>query len=211
MALEDSGPVKAGHTAHGAAQRQALVQAAFDLIAEGGFERLRTRDVAARAGVNIATLHYYFATKEDLIRGVVLMMRELFSETNIRPAHDSSLRPAEQLHKELSDSVETVRTQQALFVVLFELQLRSMRDPAIREIVIQLHRYWNIWLKSLIVPGLEEGAFRSDLDADAGAYALSSFMMGVSMGIMLDPENFPADRAAAEIERWITVAPSASC
>src|SRR5947208_9570069 len=33
--------------------------------------RSRTRDVAAKVGVNIATLHYYFPTKEKLIRGVV--------------------------------------------------------------------------------------------------------------------------------------------
>ena len=69
---------RSGYTRHGAAQREALVQAAFNLIAERGFEGLRTRDVAARAGVNIATLHYYFATKEDLIRSVVDMLAEKF-------------------------------------------------------------------------------------------------------------------------------------
>ena len=50
-------------------RRHDLVQAAFRGIAERGFEGLRTRDVAADAGVNIATLHYYFPTKEALIRG----------------------------------------------------------------------------------------------------------------------------------------------
>ena len=48
-------------------RRRALVLAAFGQIAERGFEGLRTREVAAEAGVNIATLHYYFPTKEALI------------------------------------------------------------------------------------------------------------------------------------------------
>src|SRR5262249_61472644 len=52
-------------------RRSALVQAAYARIARQGFEGLRTRDVAADVGVNIATLHYYFPTKEALIRGVV--------------------------------------------------------------------------------------------------------------------------------------------
>src|SRR5882724_3741618 len=52
-------------------RRQALVQAAFNLIAEHGFEGLRTREVAAEVGVNIATLHYYFPTKESLIQAVL--------------------------------------------------------------------------------------------------------------------------------------------
>jgi AcrR family transcriptional regulator len=41
-----------------AKRRQELVLAAFHQIAERGFEGLRTREVAAEARVNIATLHY---------------------------------------------------------------------------------------------------------------------------------------------------------
>src|SRR5256884_9060947 len=52
-------------------REQALVEAAYHEIAERGFEGLRTREVAAGVGLNIATLHYYFPTKEALIRGVV--------------------------------------------------------------------------------------------------------------------------------------------
>src|ERR671925_266966 len=62
-------------------RREALVQAAFNRIAERGFEGLRTRDVAARVGVNIATLHYYFPTKEALIGGVVELAMARFRET----------------------------------------------------------------------------------------------------------------------------------
>jgi AcrR family transcriptional regulator len=47
-----------------------LLQTAFDVIAEVGFEGLRTRSVASRAGVNIATLHYYFPSKQDLVEGM---------------------------------------------------------------------------------------------------------------------------------------------
>src|SRR6266536_5102442 len=62
-------------------RRQALVAAAFQRIASEGFEGLRTRDVAADAGVNIATLHYYFPTKEALIRGVIGHAMQRFAAT----------------------------------------------------------------------------------------------------------------------------------
>src|SRR3984893_5383794 len=52
-------------------RQKALVQAAFNQIAERGFEGLRTREVAAGGGLNIATLHSSFPTKNPLIRGVV--------------------------------------------------------------------------------------------------------------------------------------------
>src|SRR5256714_7359903 len=62
-------------------REQALVQAAFNQIAERGFEGLRTREVAAGVGLNIATPHYYFSTKEALIRGVVAHALDRFRST----------------------------------------------------------------------------------------------------------------------------------
>src|SRR5690349_14768911 len=77
-------------------RRQALVAAAFGRIANDGFEGLRTRDVAADVGVNIATLHYYFPTKEALIRGVIGYAMQRFTATMPR---DGS--PAQQLRAHL--------------------------------------------------------------------------------------------------------------
>src|SRR5262245_2213790 len=62
-------------------RRRTLVAAAFRRIASEGFEGLRTRDVAADVGVNIATLHYYFPTKEALIRGVIGHAMRRFAQT----------------------------------------------------------------------------------------------------------------------------------
>src|SRR2546425_11052156 len=77
-------------------RREELVLAAYRRIAEAGFEGLRTRDVAAEAGVNIATLHYYFPTKEALIRGVVGHAMGRF-----RTTFATGARPGEQLAAQL--------------------------------------------------------------------------------------------------------------
>src|SRR5579864_1001054 len=77
-------------------RREELVLAAYRLIAEHGFEGLRTRDVADAVRVNIATLHYYFPTKEALIRGVVDYTMQRFRST-LEP-HGS---PADQLRNHL--------------------------------------------------------------------------------------------------------------
>jgi AcrR family transcriptional regulator len=49
--------------------RQAIADAAFDLFAEHGFDRVPVADVARRANVSEATVFNYFPTKEDLIYG----------------------------------------------------------------------------------------------------------------------------------------------
>jgi AcrR family transcriptional regulator len=51
-------------------QRDKLVRAAYDLVMEVGVAGLRTRDIARRAGVNIATLHYCFDGKDALLQAL---------------------------------------------------------------------------------------------------------------------------------------------
>src|SRR3954470_20164746 len=65
----DTRPEKRGKRtrAEVAAQtREAILNAACEVIAETGFENIRMRMVAERAGVSTAALHYHFDTRENL-------------------------------------------------------------------------------------------------------------------------------------------------
>ncbi|MFI5426371.1 TetR/AcrR family transcriptional regulator [Aeromicrobium sp. UC242_57] len=50
------------------ARREALLDAAIDLFAEGGSRAITHRAVAARAGLPSATTTYYFESIDELIR-----------------------------------------------------------------------------------------------------------------------------------------------
>src|SRR5262249_49402586 len=93
-------------------RRQALAAAAYRRIADGGFEGLRTRDVAADVGVNIATLHYYFPTKEALIRSVIGQAMRRFAET--MPGEGS---PVEQLRGHLRGLARLLHDDRQLWAV----------------------------------------------------------------------------------------------
>ena len=49
-----------------AGTRDAILSAACEIIAEEGFEKIRMRMVAERAGVSTAALHYHFDNREKL-------------------------------------------------------------------------------------------------------------------------------------------------
>ncbi|MFW1406241.1 TetR/AcrR family transcriptional regulator, partial [Vibrio parahaemolyticus] len=52
-------------------KRDHLINEAIELFAEKGFEGTSIRDLATRAGVNIAMVNYYFGSKEKLFEAIV--------------------------------------------------------------------------------------------------------------------------------------------
>lgn len=51
--------------------RRQILMAAQESFAESGYSGATTRQVASKAGVNVATLHYHFKNKEGLYRAVL--------------------------------------------------------------------------------------------------------------------------------------------
>ncbi len=62
---------KGAVTPKGERRRYALVNAAAELLCEGGFEAVRHRAVARRAGLPLASTTYYFSSLDDLIASAV--------------------------------------------------------------------------------------------------------------------------------------------
>jgi AcrR family transcriptional regulator len=183
------------------ARRQSLVQAAFAAIAQDGFEGLRTRSVAARAGVNIATLHYYFPTKEALIDGVAEHLSAQF-----RSLHGPTPKPAgsaalDRLRQEFSD-VRFYRAQHPdLGSVMLELQLRGRRDKNIAAIVDPLLGRWRAGLEAMVRAGIEEGVFDPGLNPVAAGLLLASAFSSAAM----QPISAEAlEGVFAELERWLS-------
>src|ERR1700737_5042861 len=140
-------PVAATHPVRSRKEdrEQALVLAAFNQIAERGFEGLRTREVAAGVGLNIATLHYYFPTKEALIRGVVAHAIERFRST-LAP-HGS---PDDQLANHLKAVRALLRKEPEIAAVMGELALRSARDASLARIMRQSNDGWPRTLRAIL-------------------------------------------------------------
>ena len=183
-------------------RRDSLVRAAFACLAADGFEGLRTRSVADRAGVNIATLHYYFPTKEALIGGVADFLASRFIMLHAPPVPQTGSAALDRLHQEFADACFYRAEHPELAAVLFELQLRGRRDPVIRNIVEPLFGHWQFGMKQWIAAGVEEGVFRRDLDPDAAAAFLVAAIAGT--GVLGTPRE-QLERIFAAVEAWLLV------
>jgi|SRR5215216_1246413 len=174
-------------------RRTELVQAAFDLIAERGLEELRTRDIAAKVGINISTLHYYFDTKESLIAAVVDHMTELF-RTVRAPLADGAT-ALEELRQLFATQLYRRRQQPGLEVVVQEMMLRARRDEKVRARLELMLLGWNAYVESVIMRGVREGDFARDIDAKAAAAIVTSYTIGNNLQHGVRPTGFPYQAA----------------
>jgi AcrR family transcriptional regulator len=175
------------------------VLAAYRQIAARGFEGLRTREVAAEVGVNIATLHYYFPTKEKLIEGVVEHAMRRFQST-LEP-HGTS---ADQLRNYLRAVRRLVQDEPELGAVMGELMLRSSRDPALAGTMEQMYGVWHRTVRGLLKRAVKEGHMRRDVDSDEVAAIIVATLTGVS----LPSTGGRPDQALRQLERWLGIGPA---
>jgi AcrR family transcriptional regulator len=181
------------------------VRAAFQCIAADGFEGLRTRSVAERAGVNIATLHYYFPTKEALIGGVAEYLTAQFIGVHAEPVAPTGSFALDSLHQELADARFYYAQRPDLAAVMLELQLRGRRDRTIRKIIEPLIGHWRAGIECWMKAGVAEGVLRRDLDPGAGATLLVSALSGAAF---LEFDTGRLEQIFEEVGRWL-LAPSA--
>jgi len=69
-----------------AARREKVIRAALELGAEGGYDSVQMRDVAARAGVALGTIYRYFSSKDHLLAAaLVVWVEDLEQRVTQRP------------------------------------------------------------------------------------------------------------------------------
>lgn len=62
-------------------KREAIMQAAMELIAEQGFHGTPTSQIASKAGIGVGTIYRYFKDKDELIEAIHEEVHEMFADT----------------------------------------------------------------------------------------------------------------------------------
>ena len=189
-------------------RRRQLVEIAYRQIVARGFEGLRFREVAAEAGINNATLAYYFPTKEALIQGVSELLGERLQTSQMHGDEPTPKNALEELRQVFAGLRRRLTEDPSFFIVITELALRARRDPAVESIGEQRDRFWVRRLVRILMRGIDEGVFRGDLDVLATALALMAQMRGIAQHAAM--RERPAkeiavlvETVAEQVERWV--------
>ena len=176
-------------------RKRAIAAAARSLIVEKGFEGLRTREIADRVGINVATLHYHIPTKDALIELVAQSMKEDFMEQYYRYPREG-LNPRQLLELEIVKHHETRRHNPELLFVMEEMGRRARHDPVIARYIDPMRGYWRAQIIEILQAGVADGSFRADLDPQGACYQVIGTMVAMSMYRLDDEASVNAARTA---------------
>lgn len=140
------------------------------------------REIAARAGIDHSTLHYYFHGKEALIAGVMDYMVQELSLGRDSRLSNRQRSPREQLAAHFAALLRQAREHPEMFVVLAEIHARSIRDPEIRSVMQTNERAWKKFIVGILRAGVRCGDFDSALDIDIAATGVIALIRGLNFG-----------------------------
>ncbi|HWB64710.1 MAG TPA: TetR/AcrR family transcriptional regulator [Chitinophagales bacterium] len=87
-----------------------IKEAARKLFTEKGYDAVKTRDIAAEAGINLALLNYYFRSKENLFEIVMLGNFEEFMQNLIQTLSDETSSTDQVIEKAVTSYIDMLST-----------------------------------------------------------------------------------------------------
>jgi DNA-binding transcriptional regulator YbjK len=125
--------------ANGTDRRDAILRAALQLIGRQGMHAVTHRDVAAEAGVPLASTTYYFESKGELLTEALLLFvrDELERLERAAASFDGVTASPEQVADAMTAEVQRTLDQPEQQVAQFELYLQATRDPQLARASVQ--------------------------------------------------------------------------
>ncbi len=166
------------------ARRERILDAAELCFARAGFHRSTMQDICKEAGISPGALYVYFASKEDLIAGIVERDRaKLASQL-------AELSQAPDLLASLAKLGEhyTIEEPQYKRVLGIEIGGEATRNPAVGAIFRSVDEYCRQSFEQVIERAQQAGKIKPEDDARTVAEVLSVMGDGLFWRRAVDPE-----------------------
>jgi AcrR family transcriptional regulator len=161
-----------------------ILAAACRVVVREGAHGLRMASVAQEAGVSKALVHYYFSTRQELMRSAFAWSEEQWQAT-LDEKVTALPTGAERLECVLLMSIDTAEpfgNQRALWNEVWS----SLRfDDALRPLVTSSYRAWLDRLRELIEEGRRDGSIQGAVVATETAWRLAAIGDGLDSMLYL--------------------------
>ena len=185
-----------------AERRTALARAALAVIARDGVAAATTRAIVAEAGMPLASFHYAFTSRDELLSDVIeLVVAGEGSATFASLLLDApDLRSA--VRATFAAYVDLVRADPAREQAMFELTQHALRTPPLAGLPRRQYESYRNLIGKLLIAGASAHDTAWSLPVDE----LAGFVLALTDGITL---SWLADRDDDAAERLLELATDA--
>jgi AcrR family transcriptional regulator len=145
-----------GHDPRRPERLEQILDAACRAILDRGFPATRIADIAAAARVSTGTVHYYFATKDEvLVAALKWASSRLFARIEAPGAEPAAAR----LARLLAVAVPYPGPARDEYVLWIELWLRVLHQPELLPQCEAISRQWHGYFHDVVYAGVAAGQF----------------------------------------------------
>lgn len=140
------------------ARRIAFLEAAWHLLAERGYHRVRVQDIARLCGTSTGAVHYYFPGKEDILREALKYSVDKALERQTAPLKmikDARKRLLALLELQLPIGAQV----RAEWLVWLQFWTEASLNPELRGVHSQYYIRWVETVIRIVQKGQAEGTF----------------------------------------------------
>ncbi len=139
-----------------------IVQAAIHVIAQQGYEKLTTKNLANSLGVSDAALYRHFDSKKELIKMVLCYFEHLSCEV-LQDIKKQELTPLDRIRRFVNNRYDMFEKEPDLAMVMFSEELFK-NDPSFSEYYVGIMHIHRDEVLAYIMEGLKDDTIRSDLN-----------------------------------------------
>lgn len=188
--------------------RERLLQAAFEVFAEQGFKNTTVRDICAQADVNVASINYYFGSKQKLYEEVCRHSVGAAGEAPPIFLIDETAAPEEQLSSFIHQFMQAIglggeASPQGKIMAREMMEPTSALKIIVQEIIRPRQRQLLAILSAILGDGAEEALLRRCCFSIVGQCLYYRFARVVAQE--LQPGLVFDEKAVSEIARHITL------
>lgn len=177
-----------------AEKKDQIMNAAVELFAVKGFEGTSVRELASKAGVNLAMINYYFGSKEKLFENIVECKAVNTREELEEIANDKELDEIGKIDKMVDNYVRRLFCNRYFHRVIHHELMLNQREELQNVIVTKLFPNSNI-IKGVLEDGIKKGVFKK-VDTELTIASLVGTINQVLLSkkfcnkMMSKPENY---------------------
>lgn len=159
-------------------RRSELLKSAYEIVGREGLEGLHARAIASDLGINHATVHYYFPTRNDLLLALVDYAEERFLRDRDAILSQAP-NPISKLEAEVALYEAYCRPTSRFFRVWASLFVASNTSEPLRE---RLRKFSNTWMSRFAeTKNLAGYAATISNDPLTEPYTFTAIMLGLGL------------------------------